>query len=556
MFDLQLDRLLADPKVDPLELGLALLECERSESFPHGCRTSRDLIRHYSHLDFSKVRHWMNAAAVLDGPGDPNRAWGISCLIEIARLKDPTVRAQFFQQHTPGRLTVREVRASVRALLGRTPLPQSPHTRLAIMQRTIEGYLQRQDVDPELVNVRVELAPRDALVLRAETDDPVSAQAAELAARALGEVAIVRAAWEDRSWSDASPQPWRMPLAELDELPVGPLQVKWGGPDQVEVSRGGQLILRLPVVREKKSKLVKTEGNRKTRDRYAIINCIHHGCLRRGTGLPRCEDACYLEPGVSRGCFANLNEFAGERAARDGYDVATNGVTNDYLRVRLPSDRNADLRQCRPRRQSGEPPIYRVDGESADGAMSIGLGILQMWAERNANLWFTTICSDAVAPSDVMLCWLAELRNVFAVGHTVAGWFSREELDQRFHAIQRFIGFGIPTTIWITTHRGWDNGTILNRALDLVPPEQIIEYPLRTGSEQELPLLHVNPDGACGDYREGRGGKACRVHYDEDAAGVIVPRLVNENGREQGDRTPHARCRGCRLRCGFTTLVR
>lgn len=63
-----------------------------------------------------------------------------------------------------------------------------------------------------------------------------------------------------------------------------------------------------------------------------------------------------------------------------------------------------------------------------------------------------------------MLCWLSALSNVW-IGHTTSPWFSERELDTRFDAVRRFMGFGIPCVIWITTHPQWDNARVLERAL-------------------------------------------------------------------------------------------
>jgi hypothetical protein len=155
-----------------------------------------------------------------------------------------------------------------------------------------------------------------------------------------------------------------------------------------------------------------------------------------------------------------------------------------------------------------------------------------------------------------MLCWLGALRNCWT-GHTVSAGLSAEELEVRFGAIERFISFGIPSMVWLVTHPTWDNRAVLERALALaqVTPDRIIEAPYRLGTErQELPLLGVDPRGACSDHRTGPDGEEYQVRWERGSAdGQARARLLDEYGREP--RTPaHSKCRGCALLCGLNVL--
>ena len=167
---------------------------------------------------------------------------------------------------------------------------------------------------------------------------------------------------------------------------------------------------------------------------------------------------------------------------------------------------------------------------------------------------FLTICSHAAEPSEAMLCWLAALRNAW-VGHSTSAWFHPEETDHRFAQIRRFLAFGIPSVIWITTHPEWDNQPILDRALDLVPPQNIVEYPLRGIHRHDLPVLHVNPLGACGDHRVDGFGRRFIVQSQSCETG-LVSRLVAEAGDGSSPQlTLKSRCRGCQLRCGLPAVI-
>lgn len=235
------------------------------------------------------------------------------------------------------------------------------------------------------------------------------------------------------------------------------------------------------------------------------------------------------------GCFANEGKVAA-RSRRIGFDVARNGLVNDALLVRLPKSGRRSLARY-------DQDLWRVDSESADGSLGVALGLLQGWAEENPQAWFFTICSHAVRPSDGMLAWLTTLRNAWC-GHTVSASLSPEELDVRFEAIRRFLDWDIPAVLWIATRVDWDNEAVLRRARALVPDELIIETPYRRPpSVQDLPLLGVNPLGACSDHRSDASG----LQYDLGRPREEMPRRMPLSA--------HAHCFGCRLRCGLQPLL-
>jgi hypothetical protein len=218
------------------------------------------------------------------------------------------------------------------------------------------------------------------------------------------------------------------------------------------------------------------------------------------------------------------------------------------MRIRLPHSGSALLSKVHRSR------TWRVDCESTDGAMSVSLGLLQSWAERNPKHRFFTIASHCFRPSDEVLAWAAALRNLW-VGHTVSAAFHETELDVRFAAIGRFLKCRIPSVVWIVTHAGWDNEAVLRRVLELVPGDRVIEAPLRHGtSTQELPMLRANPLGACGDHRVTRRGVFVVEHRPMPDGEGIASVLVDRLGREVSPVGRASRCRHCRIRCGETCL--
>jgi hypothetical protein len=426
-----------------------------------------------------------------------------------------------------------------------------------VVAKAVHIALRQIGIDPSIVSLRFvrgrPAAEAGAVSVIAEVSSPASARALAVAADVMGEIAQVREAWRPTSAARPVSPHWAIPLTELERLAPGPLEVSWAAPDMVHVVRDGTVIIHLPVQRISIGKVVKPSGNRKTAGVAGIINSIHLGCLRGATGLPKCDAPCYRGE-HSAGCYANETEYARQDVNQNrDFDTAQNGITNDALSIRLPVTGNASLRRYGLRGRDGERPVWRVDSESADGAMSIALGNLQVFAEANPEMRFVSICSHAVRPSNAMLCWLGALSNIW-VGSTVSGWLDPGELDHRFRAIERFISYDIPSVVWITTHPTWDNQSVLERALTLVPPERIIEYPLRGTHRQELPVLNVNPFGACGDHRVDRAHRPFIVTRRASSDGQSV--RIEPDGHDCFVQHPlHARCSNCRLRCGLPALV-
>jgi hypothetical protein len=339
-------------------------------------------------------------------------------------------------------------------------------------------------------------------------------------------------------------------LEEVDRIPAGQLEAEWEGTDVVRVSKGDQPVLWLSVERPQRhaTRMIQSpaHSNVKLKGVFGLIDSISQGCLRRATGWERSSEACFAFDGEDEGgCYVEHGKWANRHGIVESYDITANGLTNCILGVRIPASGSADLS-----RRSGY--LFRTDAESTDGAMSISLGLVQMWAESNPQKRFMTICSHVFRPSDGMMAWLSALRNLW-VGHTVSAWLSDEELEARFASIERFLRWGIPSVIWVATHRDWQNDRVVRRALDLVPPRSIIEAPCRHRvDDQELPVLKCNPLGACSDHRVTVDHEGIEEHYHVVRDGDAV-KLVNEIGREPS-LPAHSKCRGCKLLCGLHVL--
>lgn len=529
-----------------LEVGLALLSLTRDDLEALGCQSLTELIQRrllgkVERPDYSSVMRWVRAAEVLDGLDDPQRGWGVSQLIELARIADPASRADFVARcGDASRMPIRELRRRVTTHLANDAVRRVSHTPEAILQRAVTLAVERLHPGCRGVQVRLRRPhggdARQHLEVATPVLDDAAAEALATAARVTGEVGRVRGVWRPAKGRPTVDPPPPSSLDEVLALPPGQLEASWVSPDLVELRKAGTPMLHLSVERcpPIAGGIIYPHGNTKTGTECGIVNTISQGCLRAATGLPGTHEACYVGPDNPHGCFANYTRVA-QRHSSLHFDVARNGLVNDCLRIRLPKSGRRSLAEY-------DQDLWRVDSESADGSLSIALGLLQSWAEANPRHWMFTICSHAVRPSDGMLAWLAALQNTWA-GHTVSAAFSPREVDVRFDAIRRFVDWGIPSVVWIATRVGWENEAVLERVRGFVPDELIIESPYRRGPwAQELPLLGANPLGACSDHRTD----GANLEYDLAAPPEEMPRRMPLNA--------HAHCTRCRLRCGLVAL--
>jgi len=556
--------LLLDPESDPLDVGLALHSLTPDDLRALGHESLTDLLQDdllvgVRRPEYTTVMRWVRAASVLDGPDDPRRAWGMSRLGELARLPEGE-RERFIggcDGPGPGDMNVRELRSAI-GRFGARRRRQSPEDRSqAVLERSIQVALSVRgpEAPPATVKVTRSAAGTTGVTfaVTAERPDAAAADALATAARVVEAIAVAKSAWRRGRPEEQVAVPPPMPLAEILELPPGQLEVRWLSPHVVQVLKAGTPILHLPVERVSRSGdgLVQPQGTTKTEGAFGVIDSIMHGCLRAAVGLPGCDEACFTEPdeGKTAACYANWTRHANRMRAIDPtWDVSRNGLVNPHMHVRLPADGRPDL--SRYRRQ-----LWRMDAESADGAMSLGLGIVQAWAERNAEKRFLTICSHHVRPSDEMLAWAAALGNLW-VGTTLSGWFGQSESEARLESLARLIRFGVPSVAFVVTYPyGTASSEVVAReAVSLLSPDRVIEVPYRTGvARQATPELDVNPLGACSDRRVGPFGRSYHVIYETDRWGRPSRLADDDDGRRPTGRS-HSRCAGCRLMCGVHVL--
>lgn len=347
-----------------------------------------------------------------------------------------------------------------------------------------------------------------------------------------------------------------LPLERAAKVPAGHLEANWDGDGAVTISRGGLSLVQVPVQHVPLNSFVHPKGNRKLKGNAGGVGCSAESCYRVLTGFRGTHRPCFSDANGLNGCFANCTEFARQHQNKQrGYNVAFNGAINNCAKIRLPRGEDFVLPPPYLHDPLTQPKLYRVDGESTDGSLSISLGLFQRFAEANPDYIFQTFCSNYFRPSDEKLNWLASLPNCWTI-HTLSGWFLHDErgelltdeFESRLSAIIRFIAFGVPVAISICTRPDWNNDEVLRRALELVPPDRIIEAPYRSDNHsQEQPLLNVNPLGACGDFRVD--GRKRQVQL-ADGEGEQTPFVLTADG----DRVPphgavHARCYECRLQC-------
>jgi len=352
-----------------------------------------------------------------------------------------------------------------------------------------------------------------------------------------------------------------LPMADIDALPAGPLTVSLRSPQLVDFWKSGEWVASIPVERRGLSTFFRAKGSIKSQGAVPVLNSLSNGCGRRLTGYERSDERCFKGPGKCSGCYADVNQYTvhHENQAKcwgivhNGFITMPDGTVNDCLKLRLPGDgKPGRLTASMAKAGPFDPPMVRTDCVSSDGSLSVSLGLIQGWAEQNPTVWFYTISSNYFRPSDEMLRWAASIPTIW-VGHTISCWFSEPENEARLAAIRRYIEFGVPTVIWITTSPEWPNGEMVRRALELVPETHIIEAPLQTSKlSKHQPVLDLNPLGACGDMRYDLLG---RLATFVERRGEMVPHVLGDHGLERARGHVGPRCLGCRVKCGYHAVT-
>lgn len=443
------------------------------------------------------------------------------------------------------------------AAAGDDAAAQLLRARSSALQAAAAAACRDRGIDCEALGLAVDVDPEGRSSLRLALPAPTADANLLVALRVIGDLAAeIDRVHEIAADTDAQPAEWRQLASPADMKPVPADQAKaeWLDASRVQISRGGVALSQIPVQRAAKSgTFVKPTGNTKSVDTVAIINDLAQGCFRGCTGFGKCRHACYTidgKPGT--GCFATTNQFTIHGDIIDRFDITTNGWTNDIMALRVPRDGSFVLKADPAWGPLGRR-MWREASESSDTSASVSLGLLQMWAQSNPQHLFFGISSNYFRPSDQMLRWLAALDNAWVL-HSVSPWLDQKEQDSRFAAIARFLDFGVPTAISIVTSPDFaGNDAVAERALKLVAPEHIIEAPHQIGKQfKHLPLLHINPAGACGDHRYDRDGhlvhgeytKSGKIRYFRTERGTTIPARGGA----------HPRCAGCRLLCGATAL--
>ena len=286
------------------------------------------------------------------------------------------------------------------------------------------------------------------------------------------------------------------------------LKTQWINKNQVAVLKGNKVVA-APKIRyfSDRSRFLSTQGNAKTKNVIGMINCVANGCFRCATGFERCEQDCY------NACYANRTHFA-LKNKKDSFDVISNGMENDFFHINLPDGEN-------PNYKLNTLKMWRFGSETSDSSLALSLGIIEPWIQNNSDKYFIGINSDYFFVQAEKLKRLANYNNL-VIGHTVSMWFGEDDLQNRLKQIERYQDYGIPTVVWITTNPEWLSSkkeerkqeSLVKKILKLVSPEQIVEVPFHSYGKYQDPVLKINPDGYCCEFRKCKGCKIlCGVRY-------------------------------------------
>ena len=328
------------------------------------------------------------------------------------------------------------------------------------------------------------------------------------------------------------------------------LNAKWVDEDKVEISRGSEVLVNVPVRFDRRGKWLKPKGNVKTKGTIGIISAIRGGCFRAATGFGRCDKACYLRPDGGGGCYANQTQHALYRQSPDHfqnpYNVIHNGLlpgTEEWFKITVPNNGyKLDLYSRK---------VWRVDSETTSSCLSVSLGLTQAWCEANPNKIFTGISSDYFYVEDRELIRAAACRNL-VIGHTLSSWFAPDDLLNRIEQALRWQRFGVSTTVWVAQNKVWDqlypeSKKIVDAAIGMFDPKQIIAVAYHD-QRSHLFTETVNPWGSCCEIRVDRK----RQELVDNATGLLAD---GTPAGQQAGKCAIAGQGGCKLLCGYRWLL-
>jgi len=285
------------------------------------------------------------------------------------------------------------------------------------------------------------------------------------------------------------------------------LKTQWINKSQVAILRGNQVVAASKVRYFSDRRFLSTQGNAKTKGVVGMINCVANGCFRCATGFEKCEQDCY------NACYANKTYYA-LKNKKDSFNVISNGMENDFFHINLPEGES-------PNYKLNTLKIWRFGSETSDSSLALSLDIIEPWIKNNPDKSFVGINSDYFFVSAEKLRKLSAYDNI-VIGHTVSMWFGEDDLQNRLKQIERYQGYGIPTVVWITTNPDWLSSKkeerkqqkLVKDILKLVSPNQIIEVPFHKYRKYQEPVLKINPDGYCCEFRKCKGCKIlCGVRF-------------------------------------------
>lgn len=283
------------------------------------------------------------------------------------------------------------------------------------------------------------------------------------------------------------------------------LKAQWVNQKSVAILQGNKVIS-IPEVRflKDRSMYLKNNGNAKTHGVVGIINNISNGCFRAYTKFGKCNTSCY-----DGKCYGDHSIFA-LKNKYNNYSIIRNGVDNNFFHINLPNQDN-------PNYKLNNLKLWRIGSESSDMSLALALDLVEPWVAYNPDKFFTGISSDYFFVPAKNLTKLAKYDNL-VIGHTVSDWFADDDLENRIGQIERFQKYGIQTVVWVTTNTKWlstqkdktRHKKMVDKILDIVTPEQIIEVPFHSKGNHCNPILNINPRGFCCDMPNHKC-KGCKV---------------------------------------------
>lgn len=469
-----LRHLLEEPDHNRCEIAFALLEMRRKREFPGGHKSLHTFVKRELGEDrphYATLARWVRIAETCE---DPKRWPTAGDICRFASDHEPSEDVAPADQASADRSKRYQHRLSESRRATRWSFsPEGPAQAHDVLERIAVRMISSRQlaVTARVVKAR-KRSPRYRISIGAENLDQSLLTAVGVLGEVARELSKTQKAWERQSSSTRADCTVLEPQL-LSRSSAIQLEVAWDDDSQAVIHRGDTAVATLQVGRPSRmrGKIVMPTGTYDTNRLCGVIECVTDNHLR---SLPTVV-----------GDRRWLSRLGWQCAESESGGAAAEGVPDlshqqSGLRLRLPLDGSADLSEY-------DQPFWLVDSRSADGSISVALGLLQTWAQANPSKRFAAICQHRFLPSETMLAWAGALGNV-SVGTFLSTDMNEAEIALRLRAVAHYRDFGVRCLLLLLPTDQLHDSERLRRSARRIGAQMVVEISM-TGATADTSIL-------------------------------------------------------------------